>query len=212
MKNPDQIGNRSDRARRADRERAPLAAIHHVDRALQHDVLRLRRPHGSAAPALPSRSPRNCASIPAGRAFVGADHAALREVVLHVDQQTPSAEVTPGFADDHDRDRELARDVDAVQRTGAAERHQREIARSRSRADRDQPAPTSDMLAFATLRMASARLMQAGGRTALPPRPRRRGAPARDRASPCPAGETWLPSRPIVTLASVFVGCVLPLP
>src|SRR6266478_9119282 len=83
----DEVGDRADGARRIDSERTPLAAIHHVDRALENNVL--------LCDAFVDK-PAKCFLFQRGElrldsggvGLLGADHAALRKVVLRVDQQT----------------------------------------------------------------------------------------------------------------------------
>src|SRR5712691_1865824 len=82
----DEVGDRADRTRSVDGERTPLAAIHHVDRALQDDVLLGDAFVGQTGEGL--RLQRGELRLDGGGiSLLGADHAALREVVLHVDQQ-----------------------------------------------------------------------------------------------------------------------------
>ena len=129
---------RGDLAVDGDGQRAPLAEVAHRDRALQAHVL---VGHALLAHAL--------ARLVLELDELGLDLARVRvrqrpqvhrrQVVAHVDEQAAERRRDARVGrDDHGRDRQLLGERGAVQRAGAAERDQREVARVIAAADRDQ--------------------------------------------------------------------------
>src|SRR6266700_3181372 len=134
----DEVGDRADGARRVDGERTPLTAIHHVDRTLENDVPLRDAFVGKPAECFPFQ--RGELRLDGGGiGLLGADHAALGKVVLHVDQQAAERRGDTWIGrHDHDRDREFTRDVDPMEGARAAKRDEREVTRIVAAADRDQ--------------------------------------------------------------------------
>src|SRR6266700_1433961 len=134
----DEVGDRADGARRVDGERTPLTAIHHVDRTLENDVPLRDAFVGKPAECFPFQ--RGELRLDGGGiGLLGADHAALGKVVLHVDQQAAERRGDTWIGrHDHDGDREFTRDVDPMEGTRAAKRDEREVTRIVAAADRDQ--------------------------------------------------------------------------
>ena len=92
-------------ARCADGQRAPLAAIHHIDRSLENDVLRRDAFMGKAVERFLLELCELSLDI-GGIGLKGVRHVALRKVMLHIDQEAAECR---GHArirrDDHDRKR-----------------------------------------------------------------------------------------------------------
>ena len=122
-----------------DRQRAPLADVAHVDLAREADAV-LGDALGVEHLARLLLEPRERLLDLGGVDLVGLAAVHLREVVADVDEQ---AAERGGDArvrrHDHGRDHQLLGERRAVQRAGAAEHDERELARVVALADRDQP-------------------------------------------------------------------------
>ena len=178
----------------------------------EHDVAPARRPQ--AAGARPRPLP--CARSPPRRlAGIGlrcrARHELSERSWRMSTSRQPSAEVTPGLGGTmHGRDRQLLGERGAVQRPGAAERDEREVARVVAAADRDQPHGVGHV-GVGDLDDRVGRLVQLEAEAAR--RRRLSTAWAASAASSVISPPTRLvPRRPSTRLASVLVGCSLPLP
>ena len=160
----------------------------------------------------PSASRRSNASLELVRVgVVGGPQEHLRQVVADVDHQ--AAERRPGAGarrDEHGRHAQLLRERGAVQRAGAAERDERELARVVAALERDDPHGVGHVRV-------------GDGDDRLGGRVQRRGPAARatvvriassaaSRSSVMPPPTSCSPSRPSTRLASVFVGSSPPLP
>ena len=174
-------------------------------------IVRCRTMSVAATPSWARRSSASfssrpkAASIAAGSASAAAGEIAFGKIMLHVDQQAAQRRGDAGIGrHDHCRNRQFPGDRGAVQRAGAAEGDQREIARIIAAADRDQPHRIRHVGVGDADDRVRGRLARQAERIRRHCLHRLSAASAGSSVILPPA--RLVPSRPSTTLASVLVG------